>query len=332
MADNFDRLFKNAIDSIEMGVEDFIACKMNRNERRIISSARNIYAGILLLFKAKLLKLSSDNNEALIQQQIDPQLENGKIIWIGKGKKTIDYSQIKERFKALGINQINWGLLGQIQTYRNNVEHYFDSNNLRPDVLQSMIANTYVIICDFMRRYMNIKPYHCFNRKIWKVLCDSKKEFDLENQERLELIKSLSWQDENILNFFLYQICSCCGSFLLLPTQKETFAEDCDFKCSDCGSIYTYQELTGEYFANLIQPSRYSINKMDESQIIYTCPECGKESYNTETQRCLSCGATGPFKCPLCNSEIPNNELDEFCITELCSDCYRQSEMNFDED
>ena len=47
-------ILKNAIDSIAIGLEDY----ESTDERRIVSSTRNIFAGILLLFKHKLCELS----------------------------------------------------------------------------------------------------------------------------------------------------------------------------------------------------------------------------------------------------------------------------------
>ncbi|MEX2546021.1 MAG: hypothetical protein WD316_12905 [Phycisphaeraceae bacterium] len=46
-------ILKNAIDSIELGVEDF----RSENPKRLMSAVRNFYAGILLLFKHQLAAL-----------------------------------------------------------------------------------------------------------------------------------------------------------------------------------------------------------------------------------------------------------------------------------
>lgn len=66
-------ILKNAVDSIALGLEDYETSIAEEDERRIISCTRNIYAGILLLFKHK---LSSIDN---------------KLIWVGKkGKRKKD--------------------------------------------------------------------------------------------------------------------------------------------------------------------------------------------------------------------------------------------------
>lgn len=80
-------ILQNAIDSIAIGLEDF----ESTDNRRIVSSTRNIFAGILLLFKYKLCELSPEGtNEALIKQRVFPTIDTtGAVSWIGKGTKTV---------------------------------------------------------------------------------------------------------------------------------------------------------------------------------------------------------------------------------------------------
>jgi hypothetical protein len=57
-------LLKNAVVSIQLGLEDFAA----DDERRIISTARNLYSGVLLLAKEVLRQLSPPgSNDILIR-------------------------------------------------------------------------------------------------------------------------------------------------------------------------------------------------------------------------------------------------------------------------
>ena len=101
-----NKLLQNAINSIEIGIEDYELSK--QNDRRIISCVRNIFAGILLLFKYKLAELSPANSdEVLIKQNILWVIEDDNIIAKGKGEKTVDVQSIKDRFKSLNIN-VTW--------------------------------------------------------------------------------------------------------------------------------------------------------------------------------------------------------------------------------
>ena len=131
-------IIQNAVDSIAIGLEDYLST----DKRRIVSSARNIFAGIILLFKHKLCELSpSDADEVLIKQQVLPKIDTiGAVRWIGKGKKTVDIQNIKERFKSLGI-VVNWKRLDEIKQYRNDIEHYFSKLNTQS--VQKLISDSF---------------------------------------------------------------------------------------------------------------------------------------------------------------------------------------------
>jgi hypothetical protein len=109
-------LIDNAVESIQIGVEDF----ESSDTRRVLSAVRNISAGILLLYKEKLRQLSPPgSDEVLIKQNIHPKLNpSGQLEYVGYGKKTVDVQKIKERFKSLGID-VNWSLFENISDIRN---------------------------------------------------------------------------------------------------------------------------------------------------------------------------------------------------------------------
>jgi hypothetical protein len=90
-------LLQNAVVSIQLGLEDFAS----DDKRRIISAARNLYAGVLLLAKEVLCQLSPPgSNDILIR--IKKQAD-GTVMLIGKGKETIDRFEIEEIFKQLQV-------------------------------------------------------------------------------------------------------------------------------------------------------------------------------------------------------------------------------------
>src|SRR5437879_4668648 len=95
------KLLDNAIESIQVGVEDY----QSGTRPRLLSAVRNIHAGILLLYKEALRRQSpAGSRDALMLARIVPSKDsNGNIVFIGEGKKTADTQQIRERFETLGI-------------------------------------------------------------------------------------------------------------------------------------------------------------------------------------------------------------------------------------
>jgi len=89
-------VFNNAIESIQIGVEDF----GSSDTRRILSAVRNLQAGTLLLCKEKLVRLSPDC-ESLLKVKLLPVVgPDGSVILKGEGRKTVDVQGIKDRFQS----------------------------------------------------------------------------------------------------------------------------------------------------------------------------------------------------------------------------------------
>jgi hypothetical protein len=147
-----NKLLDNAIISIQIGIEDYFS----NDSKRIISCVRNLYSGILLLFKAKLLNLCPpDSGEVLIKKEIIPVLDGNNVVFKSKGNKTIDVRDIAVRFKSLNI-KTDWSIIEKIQEERNFIEHYYASSNV--DVLKSIIVNTFIIANNFIKNELSLKP------------------------------------------------------------------------------------------------------------------------------------------------------------------------------
>src|SRR5712691_8295622 len=116
-----DTILKNAVASIQIGVEDYLS----DDGRRALSAVRNITAGILLLFKEKLRRLSpAGSDEVLIKKTMSPVIgRQGTVDFLGSGKKTVDVYEIEERFRSLKVSA-DFKRLQAVIDIRNNIEHY----------------------------------------------------------------------------------------------------------------------------------------------------------------------------------------------------------------
>jgi hypothetical protein len=78
-------LLHNAIKSIQIGLED----SESKDDGRLRSAVRNLYSGIVLLFKEKLREMSPEgSNEVLLKAKITPVMgSNGKVVFVGYGKR-----------------------------------------------------------------------------------------------------------------------------------------------------------------------------------------------------------------------------------------------------
>src|SRR5207302_797982 len=138
---------------------------------RMLSAVRNIHAGVLLLYKEALRRKSPENsNDVLVKAQMRPEKDSsGKLIFVGFGKKTVDISQIKERFAGLGI-QTNFTLLDKITEARNDLEHYIPKHS--PAALEGLITNAFTIVRDFVTRELGEDPLQLLGEATWQAMLD----------------------------------------------------------------------------------------------------------------------------------------------------------------
>lgn len=139
-------ILQNAIDSIQIGIEDY----QTDDDRRSVSAVRNISAGILLLYKEKLCRLSpAHDKELLIKKDIRPiKATDGQVVFKGTGKKTVDVNSIIERFSSLKVT-VDWERFNEINQLRNDLEYYYTSKSA--DAVREVVAKSFLLIRDFQR-------------------------------------------------------------------------------------------------------------------------------------------------------------------------------------
>lgn len=310
-----DKLLRNAIQSIEIGIEDYELSK--HDERRIISCVRNVFAGILLLFKYKLVELSPENsNELLIKQKISWIFENGNIVAKGMGTKTVDVQLIKDRFKSLGI-LVNWGDLDEINQYRNNIEHYYDERTI--EVVKEMIATAFPIINDFIRNELDRNPDELFCPSIWEMLLSISIVYEKERDSCLNNLKKLDFYHNEILNTISNHKCSNCGYGLInVEDGINSAAESRFYRCLSCKKQWNYKQLVSECLFEKYKDELWECGRCVGEEPIANCPSCWGE-YDYIENICYSCeeGELN-YTCQNCFSDIPANELASYPLCGYC--------------
>ena len=307
-------ILNNAIDSIALGLEDYEYSESD--ERRVVSCARNIYAGILLLFKHKLSTLSDpETDEALIKERVIPKIVDGKVSWVGKGKKTVDYQSIKDRFESLGI-QVDWERINKINDYRNNAEHYF--SNLEPKAIQGLISNSFVVIGDFIKEELKEDPKKLLGSEAWAILVEVNEVYEKENASCVNSLKSLNFFSDTILKAFSSFSCEECGSDLIYSDSSNIDATESLFTCKSCEAQFYYEEIVSSAIEDYFKHQSYIAMTDGGDSPIADCPFCGGK-YLYEEQVCSECGESAEHECNRCSSEIIPSELSEDGMCGYCS-------------
>ena len=222
-------ILQNAVDSINIGLEDYIS----PDPRRLISATRNLFAGILLLFKYKLVLLSPpESDEVLIKERILPSLDSGgNLKWTGKGRKTVDVQQIRERFEQLNIH-VDWDRLEKINRHRNDIEHYYSAQS--KDSARSLISNSFIIIRDFISKHLGHDPKEILGDEAWNTLVGVAEVYEKEKEDCLKTFDAVDWESDTLYNTVREFNCDKCGSGLVHIPAPQKSRYDNEFVCKSC--------------------------------------------------------------------------------------------------
>lgn len=316
-------ILQNALDSIALGVEDYELARTD--ERRFISCTRNIFAGILLLFKHQLSELSpSGSDEVLIKQKIMPRMEDGELVWVGEGKKTVDVQGIKDRFQSLKI-ETDWKRLDEINRYRNDIEHYHSP--VSAGSVQKMVSNSFLVIANFIRDYLEEDPRELLGEGVYDVMQTIEEVYNRDKAFCIDKLKSLTYFNETISNAFLDIKCLKCGSELITSIDQDINADSTSYSCRSCNDEFVYEEVVTNLFEKKYALSYRDIANGAEDKSC-SCPECdGYFLYDEGI--CICCGYEMELTCDRCDTQISSDEVSGF--DGYCSYCNNQYEKMMNE-
>ena len=270
-------LLRNAAVSIRLGLQDYA----DQDEDRLVSSIRNIHAGILLLYKERLRRLSpTDSNEVLLKLRIKPVISStGVVTFVGEGRKTVDIQTIKERFAGLGID-VSWRRLDAIARIRNEIEHYYTSA-LRETVNQ-VIAESFMLIRDFLRDELHEDPINGLGAESWQQMTEIAEVYERERQECLERIRHHDWSCDALREAVEGYSCDSCGSSLVEPESNE---RQCGIRCRSCGEKEAFEKFSITAMHDAYYDHHHITQGGDIA--IGTCPHCGEDAYHIDSQICV---------------------------------------------
>lgn len=336
-----EKLKENALISIRLGIEDFqrsqLPIEQGGDTARTLSSMRNLFAGVLLLFKYKIALCADDPQDAasLIFKppEVLPESDgNGGVSWKPQGNfksTTIDVDTIKKRFESFDI-EVDWEVIEKLQKCRNHLEHLHPANTYGE--LASFVAELFPILRDFILTQLNEQPAELLGNS-WPIMLQHHA-FFMDNKKNCEE----AWKEVGIPELMEDWLDSCqceqCGSSLLGPNQEDL--EKGLFVKFD-GDIFHYACLFCGY-SSLIKPLLlkalddaypYDPRGGDEAPI-ETCYVCKHDAFLNDEQQCLWCGEELQFKeCTACYELLRQDDQGN---NGLCSYHYYQYEKTMSED
>jgi hypothetical protein len=320
-------LLENAVVSIQLGLEDFAS----DDERRIISAARNLYSGVLLLAKEVLRQLSPPgSNDILIRiKKRAVKQADGSVMLVGDGNKTIDRFEIEETFKQLKL-AVDLSNLKRLAEIRNDIEHMHPQH--APALIQEAIADAMPIIRDIIVKELHHEPAALLEQAAWDTLLDQAKVFKAEHMACQKSFESIEWKSDTLAEAVKEFRCPNCSSSLLRNDNKDAkVPADLQLVCSKCGEDTEVDEVVEAALGESLEFENHYAAKEGSDPVLDTCPECSRETYVSVEDKCLNpdCGfSLDGLTCSVCHSSLT---LDDYRCGDgiLCS--YHQNIMSKDD-
>jgi predicted RNA-binding Zn-ribbon protein involved in translation (DUF1610 family) len=306
-------ILDNAVDSISLGIEDF----KSSDSRRLLSSVRNLVAGVLLLFKHRLSELSpKGSDEALIKEDVQPINLGGTISWRGVGKKTVTVHEMERRCQALNI-RIDWKRVKKINDHRNDIEHYHSP--LSQAAVRGLITECFVVIRDFVRDELKVDPLELFDSNVWNEFTQVAEVFQKEKDECTKHIQSMNWRYGDLEDALVDCTCPKCGSKLMDTDPSCPDRDSAKFTCLSCGEVFDFETTADHAMGEFFSLRNFRSLKDGGEEEVIDCPNCRKFGYHLADNVCVICEEEVDRECSLCGNEIPSCELDG--DDGMCSGC-----------
>lgn len=306
-------LIANAVNSIQLGVEDLASA----DSRRLLSAVRNVQAGILLLAKEHLRRLSPDG-EALLKQKLEPYLiPGGRLSFRGTGNKTVDTQGIKERFRSLGIS-FDWSEVDKITKIRNDMEHMFFQGS---DALaKEAVSDAFLPIRNLITTVLDEEPAQLLGAECWTALLANNKIFTAQFAACRETLDAIKWITEGAAKVAEVLSCTECGSKLVkqreLDNQKQS---DAQFTCTACGKDLDTTKVMVAAVSEAYFADAYLAMTDGGPEPVGTCPECGEDTYIFDEGGCVLCEFVMPEDavCAICHEQLTLEDYET--DTGMCS-------------
>lgn len=312
-------IFDNAVTSIILGIEDF----ETGTEQRMLSAARNYYAGLLLLAKECLVRAApkADAME-VIGARFKPKLDGeGGVAHEVVGYTTIDLAQLRERFRDFGLKWPSADI-GKLQRFRNDLEHYHLKDPV--DALGEAIASSFSMVVDFCAILGEDAQEHLAD--VWDTILEQRDAFEKVQKQCLASLEPIEWP-ASVCNLDR-MACPNCSSSLVGQSDADNCEKDSVVgKCYQCGDEISYVKMMEMVVSASYKADAYIMAKEGLAPAFTDCPECSASAYveTGEDSVCFACGESVAGDCMRCGTRIDVNEYS-WDNPELCSYCAHMSE------
>ena len=308
-------LLQNAIISIRLGLEDY----ESKNKHRVLSATRNLYAGVLLLCKEVLRRHSPpDSNEVLLKKTKGVTKDrDGSIRMVGVGESTVGRLEIEKIFKQLRL--VDLSKLERLAKIRNDIEHLHAP---APGAIQKAIAGAMPIIRSVIVKELEDEPSELLGQKAWSVLLEEAKVFKEEKDACMASFENVEWNSGALEESVEELHCpNCLSSLIKNESSQGVSQDDVRLVCSECGEILERETAFEDALVESKRVENYIAVKDGGEESLGNCPECHREMYVFEENKCANCDfSIEGYTCSRCSEPLRLDDC-QFGDYEWCSYC-----------
>ena len=234
-------LLHSGVALIELGVEDYR--RSFSDQRRLSTSARNLFDGMIALLKAKIADDHPENDYAWLRWKngvpTKPSNKTHKLLPI-QDSKTIGVEDTLAYFTE-GLDRSR---IDKLRKYRNKATHF--SPDMTPQEAKGMLARFFLVITEGLNK-IGLSPSECFSQQTLSFVAQETGEIQEEIRAAEEAWYEFDWSDYDVAELiFEHYHCSNCGSTLVRKADADDASPS--FVCRVCGELYNEEmlrEMTG---------------------------------------------------------------------------------------
>jgi len=266
-----NNLFDNAVQSIQLGIEDYRA----NDPKRALSAVRNFYAGALLLAKEVLVREvpNADPKEILGVRYKPISDGKGGIEFEAASQRTVDFAELGQRFTDFGL-EIDQRALRDLNKIRNDIEHNY--TQATPGKAREAIAKAFPVIADLFRQ-ADEDP-RAVLAESWQVMLDVRSVYEKELALCRSTFDRVDWRSAAMSS--AVPCCPKCGSHLVAQSDPEnSHQEGVNGECRACGEKTSAEKLIEKALEDYFEVESYVAAKDGGEAPLHTCPDCGVDAY-----------------------------------------------------
>jgi hypothetical protein len=306
-------LFDNAVQSIQLGVEDYQA----NDPRRALSSVRNFYAGVLLLAKEVLVRQVPDAApEDVLGARYKPMPDGqGGLHFVTAGQQTIDFSNIGSRFKDFGLPIDNIALK-DLNRIRTDIEHYY--TNESRETVREAIAKAFPVVVDLF--YLAEEVPHEVLGDAWQTMLEVRAVYEKELENCRASFGKINWPS-NVMAEIAFNCPECQSDLVAQINRDNTDHTSGDAECRSCGAKISAEKAVEHALQMHFDLDNYMAAKDGDEGPLQTCPECGLDTYvvSEEETGCAWCELVLD-ECGRCSTSLTPSNVS-FDNSAFCSYC-----------